>query len=43
MAWGTKRYQVIFMVVTQKAARLDMMHLKVVHVAAILAAPAVTR
>ena len=38
---GTKRYEIIFVVVTQKAAGLNMMHLECMHAATILATPAV--
>jgi len=41
MAVSTKRYEVIFLIVSEATSRLNVMDLKIFHTAALLATPAV--
>ena len=42
MAVHTKRYEIVFLVVSKQASELNVVHLKVLQAAAMLAAPAIT-
>jgi len=42
MAVRTKRYEIVFLVVTEQASELNMVYLKVLRATAVLAAPSIT-